>query len=178
MASELIEVGRMECAHGSTAQPLYVTIVNDTIELRAEQQAQQGQRWCLVRVQVPLREDRFIICSHPTTNCVLQARNEPIAGYQNAYRVRVVKLDKNITPGQPLPIPMDETYQFQYRRDSDKPGYRIVSLSGFIEKPVMQGGYMVGESAKDPPKLNDLVTIHKMEMVDRELFWFDTLPKQ
>ena len=175
--SKLTVVGRMECAQGSTEKTLYVTIANDsrpdsqTIRLLGAQSTEQ--HWCLVRT--PSMGEKFIICSYPTTNKVLQATNDRIEGYEKACRVKVVKLPSNIVLGSPLPMPLDKTYQFRYEEknpgDNCKSGCFIISESGIFPDTVLQGGYEV-----DPPKMNDHVTIHARERTNRELFWFENPP--
>jgi len=185
MASEnvtkLTVVGRVECARESTEQALFVTIANDlrpdsqTIRLLTTQSTEQ--RWCLVRT--PSMGERFIICSYPTTNMVLQTTKDQIDTCGVACRIKVVKLPSNIVLGSPLPTSLDKTFQFRYEEnpnDNGKMGYYLISEAGMSSDSVMHGGYSVKGIAQEPPKLKDHVSIHVRERISRELFWFENPP--
>ena len=182
--SKLTVVGRIECAQGSTSQPLYITIANDTQTdsqtIRLIRAQSTEQHWCLVRT--PSMGEKFIICSYPTTDRVLQATEVPIDAYEKAFRIKVVKLPTNIVLGRPLPMPMDKYYQFTL--EEKKPGDRcrtgcfIRSESEILSDNVVQGGYKKSkdETPELPPEPNDHVSIHLRALIHRELFWFENVP--
>ena len=106
---------------------------------------------------------------------VLQATKDKIDGYENAGRIKVVKLPEYIVLGRPLPMPLDKDKTFlflheEYSFDGDDAvpgdesltGFFVASESGFFgDNTVMQGSYDIETlTGQHPPNLNDYVTVH------------------
>ena len=172
-------VGRIECSRSNTSQSLYVTIVatnpsRPEVRLLTAQSTEQS--WCLVRTTT--MQDCFIICSYPTMDRVLVATNDPVVGYVEANHIRVEKLQTPIREGEPLPIDPNNKIEFyMFRMEPENcGGYYLCSQSNIFPNTVMQGGFQTTDVSKNPPNVNDFVTLHNRQGLMREWFWFEKVP--
>ena len=190
-------VGRIECAHGQTPSPLYVTICDDTsgsgkvlhvMPMVVNPEVWQ-QRWCLVRGS-QMDKDCFYICSYPSFDRVMKATTEENPRYPGteARYLQIVKVSDLIDwpqnqemwveEGRPLPNlgwrSSDlNSFLFSLDRSKQNSFYNIHSQSD-IFKPIctiIQAGY-----GKDLPHEQDEMIVHTLNGVPREVFWFENDP--